>query len=107
MISRNHRPKSHAAWGLRGSCTVTKCIVGDGKDEHYLHIHLLRCSVEDLGIHLEHEHFSIYPSDILYLEGITLLTALDENTISLSQDRLAPVTAHSEYGILAGRFSRC
>jgi len=93
--------------GASGGLVLRLCIVGDGKDEHYLHIHLLRCSIEDLSIHLEYEHFSIYPSDVLYLEGITLLTALDENTISLSQDRLAPVTAHSEYGILAGRFSRC
>lgn len=81
--------------------------MGDGNDEHYLQIHLLRCSIEDLSIHLEDEYFSIYPANILYLEGITLLTALNENTISLSQNCLASISAHSEYGILAGRLSRC
>lgn len=93
--------------GASGGLVLRLCIVGDGNDEYFLLLHLLHCLAEYLSIHLEYEHFSIYPSDILYLEGITLLTALDENTISLSQDRLAPVTAHSEYGILAGRFSRC
>lgn len=86
---------------------VLLCIVGDGNDEHYLHIHLLRCLTEHLSIHLEHEHFAIYPSDVLYLEGVTLLPALNENTISLSQNCLASISAHSENSILAGRLSRC